>query len=32
MVRLHGEGVDLRKQDIDLMALYASREGKSHGQ
>jgi hypothetical protein len=31
MVRLHGEGVNWRQRDIDPMALYASRGGKSHG-
>jgi hypothetical protein len=31
MVRLHGEGVNWRQQDIDPMALYASGGGKSHG-
>jgi hypothetical protein len=30
MLRLRGEGVEWREQDIDLMALYASRGGKSH--
>jgi hypothetical protein len=31
MVRLHGEGVNWRQQDIDLMASYPSGGGKSHG-
>jgi hypothetical protein len=31
MVRLHGEDVNLRKQDVDLMALYASGGGKIQG-
>jgi hypothetical protein len=29
MVRLHGEGVEWRKEDIDPMALYASGRGKT---
>jgi hypothetical protein len=32
MVRLHGEVINWRQQDIDLMALYASGGGKSHEQ
>jgi hypothetical protein len=32
MVRLHGEGVNWRQQEIDTMALYASGGGKRHGQ
>jgi hypothetical protein len=31
VVRLHGEGVNWREQELDLMALYTSRGGKSHG-
>jgi hypothetical protein len=31
MVRLHGEGVNWREQELDPMALYASGGGKSHG-
>jgi hypothetical protein len=31
MVRLHGEGVNWREQELNLMALYASGGGKSHG-
>jgi hypothetical protein len=31
MARLHGEGVNWREQDIDLMTLYTSGGGKSHG-
>jgi uncharacterized protein YqhQ len=31
MVRLHREGVNWMEQDFDLMALYASIGGKSHG-
>jgi hypothetical protein len=31
MVRLYGEGVNWRQQDIDLMALYASGGRKSQG-
>jgi hypothetical protein len=31
MVRRHGEGFNWREADIDLMAVYASGEGKSHG-
>jgi hypothetical protein len=31
MVRLYGEGVNWRQQDIDPMALYAYGGGKSHG-
>jgi hypothetical protein len=31
MVRLHGEGVNWRQQDIDPMSLYASGGGKKHG-
>jgi hypothetical protein len=31
MVRLHGEGVNWRQQDIDPMTVYTSRGGKSHG-
>jgi hypothetical protein len=27
MVRLHGEGVNWREQEVDLMALYASGGG-----
>jgi hypothetical protein len=30
MVRLHGEGVNWREQELDLMALYTSGGGKSH--
>jgi hypothetical protein len=30
-LRLHEEGVNWRQEDIDPMALYASRGGKSHG-
>jgi hypothetical protein len=30
-VRLHGEGVNWREQELDLMALYTSGGGKSHG-
>jgi hypothetical protein len=29
-VRLHGEGVNWREQEIDPVALYASGGGKSH--
>jgi hypothetical protein len=32
MMRLYGEGVNRREQEIDYVALYASREGKSHEQ
>jgi hypothetical protein len=32
MVRRHGEGFNKREADIELMALYASGGGKSHGQ
>jgi hypothetical protein len=32
MVRLHGEGVNWREQELDPMALYTSGGGKSHGQ
>jgi hypothetical protein len=31
MVRLHVEHIDLRKQDVNPMALYSSGWGKSHG-
>jgi hypothetical protein len=31
MVRLHGEGVNWREQDVDSLALYASGGEKSHG-
>jgi hypothetical protein len=31
MVRLHGEGVDWRKEDMDPMTLYTSGGRKSHG-
>jgi hypothetical protein len=31
MVRLHGEGVNWREQELDLMALYTNGEGKIHG-
>jgi hypothetical protein len=30
-VRLHGEGVNWRQQDIDPMVLYTSGGGKSYG-
>jgi hypothetical protein len=32
MVRLYGEGVNWREQDLNPMSLYASGGGKSHGQ
>jgi hypothetical protein len=31
MVRLHGEGIDWTKQDVNPMALYSRGGGKSHG-
>jgi hypothetical protein len=31
MVRLHGEGVNWREQELDPMALYVSGGAKSHG-
>jgi hypothetical protein len=30
IVRLHGEGVNWREQELDPMAFYTSRGGKSH--
>jgi hypothetical protein len=32
MVRLHGEGINWREQELDPMALYASGRGNSHEQ
>jgi hypothetical protein len=31
MVRIHGEGVNWREQELNPMTLYASGGGKSHG-
>jgi hypothetical protein len=31
MVRVHGEGINWREQELDSMALYTSGRGKSHG-
>jgi hypothetical protein len=31
MVRLHGEGVNWREQELNLMAMYSSGGGKIYG-